>query len=106
MGERVVRDAQEVLVLGSNFGGLTAALKVKHELHGDVDVRWSPPRQFLFTPSLIWLPFGTRTRRTSPSRWRKPWRTAGSTSSRRRRIRDRPGGQAECATGDGKVARV
>ena len=29
---------KKVLVLGSNFGGLTAALAVKHELHGDVDV--------------------------------------------------------------------
>jgi hypothetical protein len=29
---------QKVLVLGGNFGGLTAALAVKHELHGDVDV--------------------------------------------------------------------
>ena len=30
---------KKVLVLGSNFGGLTAALAVKHELHGDVDVQ-------------------------------------------------------------------
>jgi NADH dehydrogenase FAD-containing subunit len=30
---------KKVLVLGGNFGGLTAALAVKHELHGDVDVR-------------------------------------------------------------------
>ena len=34
---------KKVLVLGGNFGGLTAALAVGHELHGDVDVRWSPP---------------------------------------------------------------
>ena len=30
---------KKVLVLGGNFGGLTAALAVQHELHGDVDVR-------------------------------------------------------------------
>ena len=29
---------KKVLVLGTNFGGLTAALAVRHELHGDVDV--------------------------------------------------------------------
>ncbi|MFC6286689.1 NAD(P)/FAD-dependent oxidoreductase [Nocardioides sp. GCM10027113] len=53
----------KVLVLGSNFAGLTAALGVKHELHGDVDVTVvSPSARFLFTPSLIWLPFGKRNR--------------------------------------------
>ncbi|RIQ18255.1 NAD(P)/FAD-dependent oxidoreductase [Jiangella rhizosphaerae] len=52
---------KKVLVLGGNFGGLTAALSVKHELHGDVDVRVvSASDHFLFNPSLIWLPFGKR----------------------------------------------
>ena len=52
---------KKVLVLGSNFGGLTAALAVKHELHGDVDVEVvSPSDRFVFMPSLIWLPFGMR----------------------------------------------
>jgi sulfide:quinone oxidoreductase len=52
---------KKVLVLGGNFGGLTAALAVKHELHGDVDVRVvSASDRFLFNPSLIWLPFGKR----------------------------------------------
>ncbi|HSE08675.1 MAG TPA: FAD-dependent oxidoreductase [Nocardioidaceae bacterium] len=54
---------KKVVVLGSNFGGLTAALAVKHELEGDVDVTVvSPSDQFLFNPSLIWLPFGRRER--------------------------------------------
>jgi sulfide:quinone oxidoreductase len=48
--------------VGSNFGGLAAALAVKHELHGDVDVTAvSAADRFLFNPSLIWLPFGKRT---------------------------------------------
>lgn len=52
---------KRVLVLGGNFGGLTAALSVKHELQGDVDVRVvSASRRFVFNPSLIWLPFGKR----------------------------------------------
>jgi sulfide:quinone oxidoreductase len=29
---------KKVLVLGGNFGGLTAALAVQHEPHGEVDV--------------------------------------------------------------------
>ena len=50
---------KKVLVLGGNFAGLTAALAVRHELHGDVDVQVvSASDQFLFNPSLIWLPFG------------------------------------------------
>ena len=51
----------KVLVLGSNFGGLTAAIALKHELKGDVDVTViSPSEKFLFNPSLIWVPFGKR----------------------------------------------
>jgi sulfide:quinone oxidoreductase len=54
---------KKVVVLGSNFGGLTAALAVKHELDGDVDVTVvSAGDHFLFNPSLIWLPFGRRER--------------------------------------------
>jgi NADH dehydrogenase FAD-containing subunit len=52
----------KVVVLGSNFGGLIASLGVRHELQGDVDVTViSPSKRFLFTPSLIWVPFGKRT---------------------------------------------
>jgi sulfide:quinone oxidoreductase len=52
---------RRVLVLGGNFGGLTAALAVKHELGDDVDVRVvSASERFVFNPSLIWLPFGKR----------------------------------------------
>jgi NADH dehydrogenase FAD-containing subunit len=51
----------KVLVLGGNFGGLTAALSMKRELNGAVDVTVvSASDRFLFNPSLIWLPFGKR----------------------------------------------
>lgn len=53
---------KKVVVLGANFGGLTAALSIKRELKGDVDVTVISDRDyFLFNPSLIWLPFGSRT---------------------------------------------
>ncbi len=52
---------KKVLVLGSNFGGLTAALALQRELHADVDIHvMSPSDLFVFNPSLIWLPFGKR----------------------------------------------
>lgn len=54
--------AAKVLVLGGNFGGLTAAISIKDELDDDADVTvLSPSPVFLFNPSLIWLPFGKRT---------------------------------------------
>jgi len=52
---------KKVVVLGANFGGLTAALSLKRELKNDVDVTVVSDRDyFLFNPSLIWLPFGAR----------------------------------------------
>ena len=53
--------AKKVVVLGANFGGLTAALSLKKDLGNDVDVKVVSDRDyFLFNPSLIWLPFGSR----------------------------------------------
>jgi NADH dehydrogenase FAD-containing subunit len=50
-----------VVVIGANFGGLTAALEVKSELGGDVDVLVvAAADRFVFSPSLIWVPFGKR----------------------------------------------
>ena len=53
--------APKVLVLGSNFAGLTAALAVKQELQDDVEVTVvSKDDRFIFNPSFIWIPFGKR----------------------------------------------
>lgn len=69
---------KKVLVLGGNFGGLTAALAVKRELHGDVDVTVLSDRDyFLFNPSLIWLPFGKRTSRDITFKVGPTFETAG-----------------------------
>jgi len=58
---------EKVLVLGGNFGGLTAALAAQHELRGDVDVRVvSASDRSLFNPSVIWLPFGKRAAGDAP----------------------------------------
>lgn len=50
-----------VLVLGGNFGGMTAALELKRKLKGDAKITVvSRQREFVFIPSLIWVPFGRR----------------------------------------------
>jgi sulfide:quinone oxidoreductase len=55
---------KKILVLGGNFAGLTAALTLKQDLGKAVDVTvLSKSDQFLFNPSLIWVPFGKRNAR-------------------------------------------
>ena len=51
-----------VVILGGNFAGLTAALEAKRRLkHADHKVIVVSNRDhFLFVPSLIWVPFGER----------------------------------------------
>jgi sulfide:quinone oxidoreductase len=51
----------KVLVLGSSFAGMTAAIEIKKKLADRVDVSViSKSNEFLFMPSLIWVPFGVR----------------------------------------------
>lgn len=53
---------KKILVLGSSFAGFTAAIELKKRApHHDVVVV-SKSREFLFMPSLIWVPFGLRKR--------------------------------------------
>ena len=50
-----------VVVVGSSFAGLTAALEVKRRMGDRVEVTVLNRRDhFTFIPSLIWLPFGKR----------------------------------------------
>lgn len=53
--------SQRVVVLGSSFAGMTGALEVRKHLDEKHEVVVLDPRpDFTFIPSLIWLPFGTR----------------------------------------------
>ena len=53
--------SQRVVVLGSSFAGLTAALEIRKHLDDTHEVVVLDPRDhFTFIPSLIWLPFGLR----------------------------------------------
>lgn len=51
----------KIVVLGSNFGGATAAMELKRKLGIEADVSViSPSENFTYVPSLIWVPFGKR----------------------------------------------
>lgn len=54
---------KKVLVLGSNFGGMTASLEVAKKVRDKDDIEVtvvSPSKYFTYTPSQIWVPFGMR----------------------------------------------
>lgn len=52
-----------IIVLGASFAGLTAALELKRRLGDRHDVVViSKSADFIFLPSLIWVPFGLRNR--------------------------------------------
>ena len=51
-----------ILVLGGNFGGLTSAFELQRKLGSQARVIViSRQAEFVYTPSLIWVPFGRRT---------------------------------------------
>jgi sulfide:quinone oxidoreductase len=50
-----------VIVIGSSFAGLTAALELRKKLDDAVEIAvLDPHARFTFIPSLIWVPFGGR----------------------------------------------
>ena len=50
-----------ILVLGGNFGGMTSAFELKRKLGATARILViSKTREFLYIPSLIWVPFGRR----------------------------------------------
>lgn len=52
---------KKIVVLGSNFGGATAALELSRKLKKEAEVTViSPNPNFTFIPSMIWVPFGRR----------------------------------------------
>ncbi len=56
-------DGKRVVVLGGSFAGMTAAIELKTRLGDQHEVIVvSKAKDFLFMPSLIWVPFGKRKR--------------------------------------------
>ncbi|MFO0938264.1 MAG: FAD-dependent oxidoreductase [Gemmataceae bacterium] len=57
-----VQSPRHVVIIGGSFAGLTAAYELKRELGDRVKVTLIDRNdQFVFIPSLIWVPFGWRT---------------------------------------------
>ncbi len=53
--------SKRVVVVGSSFAGMTAALELRRRLDARHEVVvLDPHADFTFIPSLIWLPFGMR----------------------------------------------
>ncbi len=56
-----MRDRKRIVILGSSFAGLTAALETRRLVGDRHEIVVLDPRpDFTFIPSLIWLPFGLR----------------------------------------------
>ncbi|HEY8089324.1 MAG TPA: FAD-dependent oxidoreductase [Polyangiaceae bacterium] len=54
---------KRIVILGGSFAGMTAAIELKEKLGDEADVVvLSKAKDFLFMPSLIWVPFGKRQR--------------------------------------------
>lgn len=54
-----MRNRKKIVVVGSGFAGLTAALELKQRVQDRHDVVViAKSDRFLFSPSLIWIPFG------------------------------------------------
>ncbi|MBT4762300.1 MAG: FAD-dependent oxidoreductase [Bdellovibrionaceae bacterium] len=52
---------KHIVILGSNFAGSTAAFELARKLKGEHKITVvSPSTDFLYVPSLIWVPFGRR----------------------------------------------
>jgi sulfide:quinone oxidoreductase len=50
-----------ILVLGGNFGGMTSAFELKRKLGHQAKITvLSRQKEFVYIPSLIWVPFGRR----------------------------------------------
>jgi sulfide:quinone oxidoreductase len=67
-----------ILVLGGNFGGMTSAFELHRKLRAKARVVvLSRQKEFVYIPSLIWVPFGRRTVKDITFSAQKTFRTAG-----------------------------
>ena len=76
---------KRVVVLGSSFAGLTAALELRKQLDEQHEIVVLDPREdFTFIPSLIWVPFGLREAKDVTFPLAPLYAARGSSSSTRR----------------------
>lgn len=60
--KQTTKAMKKIVILGSNFAGFTTAVQLKRKLKKEPYeiVVISPTKDFLYVPSLIWVPFGRR----------------------------------------------
>jgi len=57
----MVMDKKHIVIIGTNFGGYTAAVDLKEKVGGNQKITViANTHNFIFFPSLIWFPFGLR----------------------------------------------
>jgi sulfide:quinone oxidoreductase len=92
---------ETILVLGGNFGGMTSAFELRRKLRGKARVVvLSRTKQFVYIPSLIWVPFGRRTVEDITFSAEETFRRGGIAFIHDEAIRIDPNGsKVDCASG-------
>jgi sulfide:quinone oxidoreductase len=90
-----------ILVLGGNFGGMTSAFELRRKLQDQARVVVvSRSKDFVYIPSLIWVPFGRRTVEDITFSAEETFRHGGIEFVHDEAIRiDPSGNRVQCASG-------
>jgi sulfide:quinone oxidoreductase len=89
-----------ILVLGGNFGGMTSAFELRRKLRQVRVVVLSRSKEFVYVPSLIWVPFGRRKVQDITFSAEETLRRGGIEFLHDEAVRIEPAGsKVECASG-------
>jgi sulfide:quinone oxidoreductase len=89
-----------ILVLGGNFGGMTSAFELRRKLRQMRVVVLSRSKEFVYVPSLIWVPFGRRKVQDITFSAEETLRRGGIEFLHDEAVRIEPAGsKVECASG-------
>jgi sulfide:quinone oxidoreductase len=89
-----------ILVLGGNFGGMTSAFELRRKLRQMRVVVLSRSKEFVYVPSLIWVPFGRRKVQDITFSAEETLRRGGIEFLHEEAVRIEPAGsKVECASG-------
>src|SRR4029453_3782218 len=89
-----------ILVLGGNFGGMTSPFELRRKLRRVRVVVLSRSKEFVYVPSLIWVPFGRRKVQDITFSAEETLRRGGIEFLHDEAVRIEPAGsKVECASG-------
>jgi NADH dehydrogenase FAD-containing subunit len=97
-----------ILVLGGNFGGMTSAFELQRKLRTKARVVvLSRQKEFVYIPSLIWVPFGRRTLKDITFSAEETFRHGGIEFVHDEAVQIRPEANlVHCASGPGPLVRL